>query len=62
VQTGTGYPWTLGASGSGKQLNMSFLFDANWGHNQVASVDHSLPFSAFTGKYYEWDYSRVYLR
>jgi hypothetical protein len=25
-------------------------------------VNHSLPASAFVGKYYEWNYSRVYLR
>jgi hypothetical protein len=62
VQSGSSYPWTLAASASGAPLDMSFLFDANWGHNQVASVDHSLPSSAFDGKYYEWDYSRVYLR
>jgi hypothetical protein len=62
VQSGSNYDWTLGASGSGTPINMSFMFDANWGHNQVGSVNHSLPFSAFDGKYYEWDYSRVYLR
>jgi hypothetical protein len=28
----------------------------------VGSVNKSLPESAFAGKYYDWDYSRVYLR
>ena len=40
---------------------MTFLFDGGWGHTQVKSVDHPLPASAFVGKYYEWNYSRVYL-
>jgi hypothetical protein len=40
---------------------MTFLFDGGWGHTQVKSVDHPLPASAFDGKYYEWNYSRVYL-
>jgi hypothetical protein len=62
VQSGSGYNWTLGADPNGTPLDMNFQFDAGWGHNQVTSVDHSLPFSDFVGKYYEWDYSRVYLR
>lgn len=61
VQSGTVY-WTLGDGLGGQPINMSFIFDAGWGHNQVASVDHSLPASALTNVYYEFDYSRVYLR
>ena len=42
-------------------IDMDFLFDAGWGHNQIGSVDKELPASAFDGKYYEFNYSRVYL-
>ena len=55
-------PWTLGAVEGGKPVNMSFIFDAGWGHAKVASVNHPLRATAFIGKYYEWDYSRIYLR
>ncbi len=61
VQKGTVH-WTLSGRADGTPLDMDFLFDAGWGHTQVGSVNHSLPASAFEGKYYEWDYSRVYLR
>ena len=56
------YWWTVGATSSGTPINLSFLFDAGWGHTKVASVNHSLAASAFAGCYYEWNYSRVYLR
>ncbi len=61
VQTGV-VPWTLSARKAAEPLNMSFLFDAGWAHTQVASVNKPLPASAFAGKFYEWDYSRIYLR
>lgn len=61
VQTGFSH-WTLGTKPDGEELDMSFLFDGGWGHTGVKSVDHELPASAFDGCYYEWDYSRVYLR
>ena len=61
VQSGTLH-WTLGGGSGAEPINMSFLFDATWGHTQVGSVNHSMPASEFDGKFYEWDYSRVYLR
>ena len=61
VQGGANYNWTDGATAGGTPVNMDFLFDAGWGHTQVQSVDHTLPASAFAGKYYEFNYSRVYL-
>ncbi|MGH3378884.1 MAG: hypothetical protein ACRDP6_29560, partial [Actinoallomurus sp.] len=60
VQSGTLH-WTLSGTDGGEPINMSFMFDATWGHTQVGSVNHSLDASEFDGKYYEWDYSRVYL-
>lgn len=63
VQSGSGpYSWTVGAIPGGRPINMSFLYDAGWGHNQIASVNHTVTPSEFTGTYYEWDYSRVYLK
>ncbi|GAA5028122.1 hypothetical protein [Actinopolymorpha pittospori] len=61
VQSGTMH-WTLGSVEGGTPVDMNFIFDAGWGHTQVASVNHPLPASAFDGKFFEWDYSRVYLR
>jgi hypothetical protein len=40
---------------------MFFLFDGGWGHTQVTGVNHPLKAAEFAGKYYEWNYSRVYL-
>ena len=54
--------WTLGGKDGGTPLNMSFLFDGTWGHAQIPSVNKPLPVTDFLGKFYEWDYSRVYLR
>lgn len=61
VQSGT-TNWTIGSIAGNTPLDMEFLTDAGWGHTQVASVNHSLASSALAGTYYEWDYSRVYLR
>jgi hypothetical protein len=61
VQHGT-INWTVHGTAGGTPINMSFLIDAGWGHTQVASVNHSLPASTLSGKYYEFDYSRVYLQ
>ncbi len=55
-------PWTLGAKINGEPLDMSFIFDGSWGHREVSSVNHPLLVSELEGKFYEWDYSRVYLR
>src|SRR5262249_36114581 len=62
VQNGSSYFWTDGAGSGGTPISMTFLFDGAWGHTQVQSVNHTLPASALDGTYYEWDYSRIYLR
>jgi hypothetical protein len=61
VQKGSDYWWTFGDKKDDEPIDVSFLFDGGWGHTQVGSVNHPLPSSAFVGKYYEWNYSRVYL-
>ncbi len=62
VQRGvTPYFWTLRAQETGVPINMYFLFDGSWGHTEVQSVNRSLDASELAGKYYEFDYSRVYL-
>lgn len=61
VQYGTTY-WTYGADLGANPVDMGFLFDGTWGSRTVSSCNHSLAASALVGKYYEWDYSRVYLR
>lgn len=53
--------WTNGAGSEDDPIDMSFLFDAAWGHTQVAGINHTSDASEFVGKYYEYDYSRVYL-
>lgn len=62
IQSGKKFFWTVGCKKNGVPIDMDFLFDATWGHVQIASVNRPLPASAFEGSYYEWDYSRVYLR
>ena len=61
VQRGT-LEWTYGATEDGEPIDMSFIFDGAWGHTEITSVNRTLAVSEFDGKYYEWDYSRVYLR
>ncbi len=61
VQNGT-LNWTLGATSTGEAINMSFLFDGTWGSRTVTNDNFPLAASALAGTYYEWDYSRVYLR
>ncbi|BDI33099.1 hypothetical protein CCAX7_51500 [Capsulimonas corticalis] len=61
VQSGSNYHWTYGNTAKDEPIDMDFLFDAGWGHNQIGSVNKELDASAFDGKYYEWSYSRVYL-
>ena len=61
VQSGTMH-WTLGGGSAGQAIDFHFLFDAGWGHTQVGSVNKSMPASELAGKYYEFDYSRVYQR
>lgn len=61
VQSGKDYHWTYGGKANDEPIDMDFLFDAGWGHTKIDSVNRPLPASAFDGKYYEWNYSRVYL-
>lgn len=61
VQNGT-LNWTVGGINGGEAIDMSFIFDGAWGHNAIGSVNRPLAVSEFEGKFYEWDYSRVYLR
>ena len=61
VQSGSNYYWTYGNTAKDEPIDMDFLFDAGWGHNQIGSVNKELPASAFDGKFYEFNYSRVYL-
>ncbi len=61
VQGGKDYYWTFGNKKDDEPIDMDFLFDAGWGHNQIGSVNKELPASALDGKFYEWNYSRVYL-
>jgi len=61
VQGGKDYYWTYGNKKDDEPIDMDFLFDASWGHQQIGSVNKELPASALQGKFYEWDYSRVYL-
>jgi hypothetical protein len=62
IQSGKDYYWTFGNKAGDEPLDMFLLFDGGWGHTQVGSVNHPLPASEFVGKFYEWNYSRVYLR
>ncbi len=61
MQGGKDYFWTFGNTAKDEPIDMDFLFDAGWGHNQIGSVNKELPATAFEGKFYEWNYSRVYL-
>ena len=62
VQSGANYHWTYGGKATDEPIDMVFLFDGGWGHTQIGSVNKPLPASAFAGKFYEWNYSRVYVR
>ena len=61
IQGGSNYYWTFGNTAKDEPIDMDFLFDGGWGHNQVGSVHKEMDASAFDGKFYEWNYSRVYL-
>lgn len=61
VQGGDVYWWTRGAVPNGIPIDMSFLFDGAWGHTQIPSVNKELSATTLVDKYYEYDYSRVYL-
>ena len=65
VQSGTIH-WTLGGISGGTPINMNFIFDATWGYvdkpTNITHNDFPLAASALRGTYFEFDYSRVYLR
>ncbi|WNG40515.1 hypothetical protein F0U61_47625 [Archangium violaceum] len=62
VQSGTLH-WTVGGGSTAPAVNMSFHFDGTWGSRKSETRnDFPMPASELVGKYYEWDYSRVYLR
>ena len=61
VQRGSDYHWTYGSKPTDEPIDMDFLYDCGWGHTQIGSVNKPLPAGAFDGKFYEWNYSRVYL-
>lgn len=61
VQRGTLH-WTFEGKADGEPIDMSFIFDGAWGHADVSSVNKTLPASELEGTYYEWEFSRVYLR
>jgi hypothetical protein len=61
VQTGN-IDWTLSGATDGAPLKLYFLFDAGLGHVYISSVNQPLPATELQGKYFEWDYSRVYLK
>lgn len=61
VQSGN-IAWTVGGKADGPPLNMSFIFDGSWGHTKVDSVNHELSARELARLYYDWDYSRIYLK
>ena len=61
VQSGSNYHWGYGNKAGDEPIDMDFLFEGGWGHNQIGSVNKELPASAPDGKFYEWNYSRIYL-
>jgi hypothetical protein len=62
VQKGEHYPWTRGAKLDGEPIDLHFLFDATWGSPTVWNDNYPLRAAELKDTYYEWDYSRVYLR
>jgi hypothetical protein len=61
VQGGSNYFWTYGNTEKDEPIDMDFLFDGSWGHNQIGSVNKEMDATELDGKFYEWNYSRVYL-
>ena len=54
--------WTISGAKDGKPIDLNFLFDGTWAHTKIDQVNRPLEAAQLEGKYYEWDYSRVYLR
>ncbi len=61
IQQGADYWWTFGNKKDDEPIDMSFLFDGGWGHNQIGSVNKTMDAALLKDKFFEWDYSRVYL-
>ena len=61
IQKGADYWWTFGNKKDDEPIDISFLFDGGWGHNQIGSVNKTMDAAQLKDKFFEWDYSRVYL-
>ena len=61
IQQGEDYWWTFGNKKDDEPIDISFLFDGGWGHNQIGSVNKTMDAAQLKDKFFEWDYSRVYL-
>ena len=64
VQWGPSYNWTENNTTNGTSVPMYFRYDAGLGANNVSSVDYPTAASTLNTNsiYYEFNYSRVYLR
>ncbi len=60
VQSGSTYSWTNSSTGAAEPVY--FRFDAGQGSLSSSNDDFPLASSGLVGKYYEFNYSRVYLR
>ena len=61
IQKGADYWWTFGNKKDDEPIDINFLFDGGWGHNQIGSVNKTMDAALLKDKFFEWDYSRVYL-
>jgi hypothetical protein len=62
VQSGSVH-WTSGGAAGAAAQDMTFQYDAGWGHTTVVQLrDKTLPIAELVGKYFEWNYSRVYMK
>ncbi len=51
-----------GPNVAGHPINMNFLFDAAWGNTRLLDVSGTCTPADLNGRYYEFNYSRVYVR
>lgn len=55
--------WTVGGAANAEPMKkVFFLFDATWGNKAIPSVNKTMSVGELKGKFFEFDYSRVYLR
>lgn len=55
--------WTRAGTPNDEHLVINYLFDGSWGHRQVDGMQaNGTLATSLIDKYYEWDYSRIYLR